>query len=359
MNRMRMVGRALAVALRLGALGAGATASEAGRRGGRVEEVMRVKSYPARSWDDAFTFESDSYRVRTNTSQDVAHYIGQLMDYAQKNYKEIFSYDDAVEKMDIYAYRTYQEFATIGKAMPGSAGFFRYRGDVSEIHVAYIDKWGKTYPTQILLHEGTHQFVHQAIDFAVPAAYKDKIPDMSRLPSVPLWLNEGMATYIENAYYDGRRLVVGEVNVNRLRGLQALIKRGQVIPMEKLFQVEGGEAFMAMHCYEPAWGLVYWFLHDKRSSVQKKKRKLLSELVDACKRGFMETPEKDFERLFLTGPNWQQQFWPKWRQHIREQSIAKLRELTVKDNPFDKWEQVWHAWILDLNPHKPYGGLAD
>jgi hypothetical protein len=322
----------------------------------RVERAARVGDYPPRPWGEAFTYEAEAYTVRSNTSEEVASYIGQLMDFAQKNYREVFGYEEPIPQLGVFAYRTYEEYVRIGSAPPGSSGFYRHQGDTSTIHVAYIDRWGKTKPTEILLHEGTHQFVHMAVSFPVPEAYRGRFRNTTRLDTVPLWLNEGMATYMEVSYYDGEDLVVGEINRDRLMYLRSLLRDDEHPSMPELFACDSPEVFNLPH-YAASWGYVYWFLHDKSRKVQRQKRQVLKAYIEACKRGFMENPEKDFGRLFMQGDG---PFWPRWQKHIRTRALEAFVELTVKkaDN-FPKWEAQWKEWILDLNPSDSYGGLRD
>lgn len=335
-------------------LGVEATAITPAQRRRRVEAVAVVQEYPYRPWSQAYTYESRHYRVKTNTSAEVATYIGQLMDFAQQNYRRVFGYDESIPRLPIHAYRTDREYQQVARAvgLGGSAGFFSQNGGDRIIHLAYTKTYGLTQPTRTLLHEGAHQFLSFACSFPIPARYRQHfVEGMDVLPSLPLWLNEGIATYFEAARYDGTRLVVGELNSNRLRQLQGELRDGRAVTLEKLFTTHDPKRFGASH-YAAAWGMVYWFRHDAAAARRRAKRRILKAYMLECRRGFFRDPERDFEALL------EEDFTARWQAHVARQSYATLLEMTIgKDGVLAKWERVWRDWILALDPTDPSGGL--
>jgi hypothetical protein len=328
------------------------------KRRERAEKAAAVEKYPPHPWKMAYKYKSKSYLVTTNTSKRTASYIGQLMDYAQKNYRIVFGYKGKIKRLNINAYRTFDEYVKYGDGSEDSSGCFKWRGLKSRIEIPYIDKWGKTYPTEVLLHEGTHQFVHEVIDFKLPKKFRHFFKNTLYMNVVPRWLNEGMATYMEVSYYNGKRLVVGEINRRRLRYLQRTIQRNESITLRDLFKPRSSEEFIEDSCYSPSWGLIYWFLHDKSRKMQRKKRKMLKEYIDWCKKGFMENPEEDFERLFVEDGKLCNNFWSKWRKFRQEEGMNKFIDVTIKDKEkIEEWEEMWRKYILQLDPNDRWGGL--
>lgn len=335
--------------------GAGIPAADsAQRRRERADQAAIVEEYPYRHWNRAYEYESDYYSVKTNTSRDVAAYIGQLMDFAQKNYQRIFRYEGEMPRLKIFAYRTDKEYQAEARkiGLGGSAGFFAVNGGDKAIHVAYTKTYGLTQPTHTLLHEGAHQFVHMAFGFPVPPQFEDYfVKGLENLPSVPLWLNEGIATYMENSYYDGDNLVVGEININRLRQLQAEMRENRYVTLDRLFKQHDAAKFTPSH-YASAWGIVYWFRHDADPDKRTMKRRILKNYMRECRRGFMDDPMKEFEKFLVDD------FAPKWRAYIARASQDKLVSMTIgRKGDIDKWDSIWRKWILALDPDDPYGGI--
>jgi hypothetical protein len=327
----------------------------------RVEDAATVREYPPVPWRRAHQFKSKHYLITTNTPKEVSSYVGQLMDYVQKKYRSIFNYDGEVTPLPVYVYRTSEEFFRIGDGPqhPDSGGFYRAGGE-SAIHIRYDEKYlGTMMPTRVLLHEGTHQFVDLAFFFEIPQKYRDRFSDnVTRLPSIPLWLNEGLATFMEVSYYDGEDLVIGEVNRSRLIHLQRLLRAGAGIPFEELFAVESPKNFGLDH-YATAWGITYWFLVDQHPAARKRKRKILRRYVEKCSTAFLENPGKEFGPRFLEGTGKSPfAFTDNWNRYIHEEGAEVLRAMTVgKGKPFDRWEAAWKEWILKLDPDEPDGGL--
>jgi hypothetical protein len=336
----------------------------------RAQELAAVKSYPLRKWEDAYRFENKQYIVLTDTSQETADYIGLLMSFAQDSYRGIFNYQEPIDVMHINAYRNWQEYesALLAVNIPRAIlertrGMFVTHQGASTIFLPYLGtntgtRYGKgesIQPTTVLLHEGTHQFIAAAIDFHIPDSVRAYIVGGPRtLSSVPLWLNEGLATYMECSYYDGEKLVVGEINQGRLRELQYEIRQKQSVSLKDLFRTQQ-DKFTDKH-YAAAWGIVYWFLNDRDPKRRQYKREIFDEYLQNCRKGFMNAPDTEFAEKFLRGKM-------DFKKYVQEESYSTFLKLTLGERPTDdqwgKWETTWQTWILALDPKDPYGGLEN
>ncbi|MFH0910667.1 MAG: DUF1570 domain-containing protein [Planctomycetota bacterium] len=330
----------------------------------RARRMAKVGNYPPRAWKDAFVFENSLYKVTTNTSEEVAKYICLLMSFAQQTFRATFNYEDEVPKIDICAYRTEEEYRKAlgglgldARAIGYTTGMFVEQNGVYSIHVAYVRKYEDTLPTHVLLHEGTHEFVALGLDFKIPDGSRGRIVgNPPTLRSTPLWLNEGLATYMETSYYDGEKLIVGHVNRSRLEQLQGEIRKNKSVPFRKLFRARQGQ-FQGSH-YAAAWGVVYWFLHASDPQIQEERRSLLRAFLRRVRKGFMEDPKVEFAQRFLEqGEN----FAPAWDSFVEKKGAQVFLQVMLGDNAsekdLDEWEKGWKRWILSLDPASYYGGL--
>jgi hypothetical protein len=278
------------------------------------------------------------------------------MDFAQVNYRKLFGYNGKIPAMQINAYRTTEEYLsvimTVAPHLSNSNGLFLLYGGVSSIHLPYVaTPTDKTSPTKTLMHEGTHQFVNIVFDFHIPDNIKKYFGGkQSRLSSVPQWMHEGLATYMETSYYDGNSLVVGEINTGRLKQLQYEMRTGRHVTIRKLLNSTERE-FDTSH-YATAWGLVYWLMNDDDMEKLKIKKNILKTFLMDCRRGFMENPEEDFKKLFIDKKN-SVSFATEWNKHIRQGATTSFLRLTIGNGAplkrWEKWEEKWKQWILSLS----------
>ena len=103
-----------------------------------------------------------------------------------------------------------------------------------------------------LQHEAFHQFAYNAIS-----------------PAMPVWLNEGLAEYFEEALWTGERFLVGQVSPDRLRRLRDDIKNNRLIPFRQMMALSleqwnraaGTDAERATTQYNQAWAMVHFLAH--------------------------------------------------------------------------------------------------
>jgi hypothetical protein len=163
----------------------------------------------------------------------VAEYIAELMEGASRGYREVTGYKEAyLPKFIINAYAGKAEYNDVAREQGFSEGVargFYTPAHPAAIHLPYIQDKG-SHPSSTLLHEGVHQFLDQTMSFNVPSVAKRYLPlEKHKLLSVPLWLNEGFATYMESSVVNGDQIDVGRINPDRLKHLQKLIRMRCVI----------------------------------------------------------------------------------------------------------------------------------
>jgi hypothetical protein len=116
-----------------------------------------------------------------------------------------------------------------------------------------VDKYAGTM-LKILYHEAFHAFLQNFL-FAEHA---------SRF--VPLWLNEGMAQFFENAFIEGNSLIIGNMDSQRTSLLKNYIRDSKTIPLQQFLMAESDQFLVRdlndlensnIH-YLQSWALVYY-----------------------------------------------------------------------------------------------------
>ncbi len=266
---------------------------------------------PVIPWEKALKFDSRFYRIRTNTSRDVATYIGTLMDAQAVALRKIFQFRMNLKKINIWATRTRQDFVQAAfqdlrvQIGPSTGGFWTTaRGGT--ICLPYV-KAGNLHPGNVMMHEATHQFLHAALG-----------------RDMPIWLNEGLAVLFEESKYNpvSRKLEVFIVPRMRLRHLQHEMKRNSHVKLQALFSTP--QMMFTARYYGAAWSFIYWIF---RSSGADNK--------EALRR------QKAFNKYL-------------YDVKARKKDVARLFNYLGMNQ--DEVEKEWKAWVLKLDADDERGG---
>lgn len=328
------------------------------------EELGKVREWKDRAWKNAYSYRTLSYTVKSNTSYKTCQYVARLMELTARKYRAVFGLRfTRPPMMTIHAYAKRDEYETLavkGRFRLGvTNGFYDPLG-VGAIHLPWVMS-RQTHPSSTLYHEGTHQFVHQVADFRVPMElYTYFPPDKRILQSVPIWLNEGLATYMETAWFDGETVRIGTMNRNRLWQLRSMLQSKTAPGIKEVLSRRYGQPFGSEH-YAVACGLLYSLRHHQKASTRKNNRRKLNQYVKECKKGFMALPITDFRKLFVKDGEIAAGFGTQWRVYVGQKSLEAFEKIVVgRGKSIEKWEENWVKWILALDFRKPYGGnLSD
>ncbi len=101
---------------------------------------------------------------------------------------------------------------------------------------------------KFLIHELTHIFLNYYLD------------------RIPLWLDEGIATYMQTALIQRGRLKQGIPAYGFLKELRQAYREKRNIPLKELFKMgpDDDSKFTPLH-YAQSWALVHFLLSNKRS----------------------------------------------------------------------------------------------
>lgn len=290
-------------------------------------------------WNAARTITTPHYAIRTNLEEATGRRIGDLMERAAEEYRRVLG-GGPRGAMTLYLYAdraSYEQAAQAVGLPPGGGGFYDPRG---AIHVPYLPIGGQP-PEVVLLHEGAHQYLHETFDFRLSPRLQSLFSEpRERLMSVPYWLQEGVATYMECSRLEGDRLMTGLINPPRLEELQRLIRTKRLPPLASVLSRTFNQSFDSPD-YAVAWGIVWWLCHGGGEGSRKNRDRLRTYLEEASKAFFSE-PEHGFATEFLVNERLREDFWYRWHARIGAKSLEAFETIIVgSGTTLKKWEKQW------------------
>lgn len=252
------------------------------------------------------------------------------------------------QPIDAFLFRSWTDFQAaagsnwLGPQYDGAANIGR--GSLYLFH-----EW---LPTARLLevarHETTHLLLHEAGGFRVPATARAAV-GKDVLPAVPWWLEEGLASCMEPG--PAARGPAAGIHAGRCRDLQKLIQEERC---PSLADVLGKplEAKGSGEDYAVAWGVLYDVLFPPQPSSHAAGLRRLHAYLEACRRGFLADPEREFGPRFLRPdgtlpPGFEQA----WSAYIAPASLAAFpRLLLPPDASLAEWETGWRQRMGRLKP---------
>ena len=311
-------------------------------------------SEPPVPWSEAFVCNTEHYTVRTDISPETTAHIGALMEKTLTEYRALTGCeDDPSSRFFVNAYATREKYEDIvrrlGLSENSTAGLYTPIPPAA-IHLPCLRVSG-VYPSATLLHEGTHQFIDQVISFRPPPCNYNIDPErQNRLMSVPVWLNEGLATYMEGAVTAEDSIEIGRINRNRLVHLKKLIRSGTCPSLKEVLERRYGEPFTAED-YAVAWGIVYSLRHAPGVEDQENRRTRLARYLASCRKAFYTDPDTEFTRDFISEEKPQEDLRKRFAVYIAKRSREVFEEIVVgKGSTLDAWEENWKARILKIEP---------
>lgn len=256
-------------------------------RAGRT--VRRSQHGP--SWGEAHTWDTKHYLVTSNLSREASYQIAcELEEFHRKYVVHVRRPKGKPEqKARVYFFA-------------GEAGYHAYTaellGDPAENTLGLYSPWLK----QLVLwnspdkrsvlrtarHEGFHQYLDQITGDA------------------PIWLNEGMAEYFEQARRVDGTWKDDQVNLDHL----AVLRNVDWTPLEEFVHLDAPRFRMKSGLHYPeAWAFVHFLMNGDA-----KRKQRIDGLLDAL---FEGASRKDALERAFTGVDWRA-FEAEFRAHVRE-----------------------------------------
>jgi hypothetical protein len=236
------------------------------------------------------TFNTDCYEVATNLERREAIEIAHHMDLVFREYeRRLSSFGTRNSKrIRLYLLDSYDDYlahlASEGINGSNSGGMFFVLG--GEAGLATFEE-GQTRRRMlgVLQHEGFHQFAYVRI-----------------AENLPIWVNEGLAEYFEQAVLVRTRFRIGQASRTKIERLQAAIEDDKTFTFEHMLsmtprewasRVSGGDE-RAVTMYDQAWSMVHFLVHARNGRFAG----MFEEYLRALSQGLQG--EQAFERAFET-----------------------------------------------------------
>ena len=302
-----------------------------------------LETYQGTDWQDAVFVEQGNYRITTNTAKEVGVRAGLFMNRALDVYRQITGDDLAalpVMQVNVYATRrAYErEVKKQNLSQKVTTGYYSPEPPAA-MHVPWVEIKGE-HPLLTLAHEGFHQFAHQK---ALSNKQLNPNDDPVRFPVfLPLWLNEGLAMFVEGAIVTEDQFDAGRINPFRLYHLQKLIKEGRCPDLSGLLARRYGEPFTQAD-YSASWGVVFALYHGLAVSGEWSHGNMLPSFLDQL----VQILELE-QTVDMSGDEWVD---------ILGRSSSREGSVLFTGQPLLSWEAAWKLAMLNLQVDVPSGGL--
>jgi tetratricopeptide (TPR) repeat protein len=198
-----------------------------------------------------FTSETDHYRVYSDTSQAQADDIAKRMEAAVPLYNDVFHFDVSLlaTKLRVRIFKDIDSFNDyLGRVLSQKRADFVFIAwsDPERSELLCFPKDEPTF-TASLLHQGAIQFVKAFVD------------------NPPVWLREGVATYLETALWDANAgAYTAKPNFAWLDQLKSLLAAGSAttpLSVADLLSISREKAQSQMDVFAPeSWGFVQFLM---------------------------------------------------------------------------------------------------
>lgn len=150
-------------------------------------------------------------------------------------------------RLPFYLYSRLEDYQAAG-GIPNSGGMY----DGKRL-MATVTPPVKELSWYIIQHEGFHQFVDVVIG-----------------GDIPVWVNEGLAGYFEEAIFTGDGMIAGLVPQDRLERIRSRLGTNQHSPFRDMMLIrqETWNHAMSVAYYDQAWSMVHFLAHAENGKYR-------------------------------------------------------------------------------------------
>ncbi|QQE11037.1 DUF1570 domain-containing protein [Planctomycetota bacterium] len=312
-----------------------------------------LKTQPGAKW-----YRTDHYLIHAKLPKKRVLPIGKHLDQMFEIYEARFQGLIGEEQgpMQVYLFDREHQYinflAKHGVKANNSGGMFVYRENLKCLAVWIGDKPRREI-FAVLQHEGFHQFVWNYIG-------KD----------LPVWMNEGLAQYFEDAVITGKKMNTGLTDVNRAKLVKRMIRERDYLSFPDIMNLDhdqwsnilGDDAERASKLYAQAWSMVYFLIHSNDGKYAAGVNSYLTKLNNG------EDPGWAFKRIFGFDLRRMERDWTRFAfamendpvneavermrylsvalKHFKEQNIKVPRDMNKVRNLMQRYS-IEVTWTVD------------
>lgn len=254
------------------------------------------------------THESAHYQIHTNLPVEevrpLARHMDQMFEEYTRRFRDLVGRRSDREKQNLYLVASNADYlnllASFGINASGSGGMFFVRAGNQGLATWVHDRPERNV-IQTLQHEGFHQFAYRYIG-----------------TELPVWANEGLAVYFEQAMLVNRRFRIGIAEGHRIQTVKSALEAETHFTIDQLMNITSeawsanlADPRVASLQYSQSWTICYFLIHANNGRYQRAFSQYL-ELVASGRRS-----EQAFETAF--GTNDYAALETRWREFVEEE----------------------------------------
>lgn len=276
-------------------------------------------------------FETRNYIIQTDMPSNDLKPFAKHMDAVFNEYKRRFvssgiGRDRGRGKESLFlfgkrkAYVSYMH--SLGIQAENSGGMFFARNGQAGLATWVYNK-PRRETIQTLQHEGFHQFAYRFIG-----------------PELPLWVNEGLAVYYEQAHLIKGKFKLGIAEPHRIAHIQKGIDQKQHFPINEIIGITSDQWFANMGDpikgsmqYTQSWSICHFLIHGNKGRYQKAFNRYLSMIASG------QRSNDAFEKAFKT--NNYTALENAWKTYVHEELKPDDYSVTIDKIDFLANASLW------------------
>jgi len=213
---------------------------------------------------DLKTYQSRHYLIHTSLKPEEVRAFGKHMDTVFVQFQDRFRefQSRSIPQMPLYLLRTeneYQKFMRSQDINASNTGGMFFYSPKSQGLATWVQGRSRSQAFQVLQHEGFHQFAFNYLG-----------------QELPVWMNEGLAQYFEDAIIVGDHMTTGHANARRVAQVQHALENKSQIDFAELIGLSTedwnnnlrGDPDKAAMMYAQAWSVTFFLIHGEDERYQ-------------------------------------------------------------------------------------------